>query len=193
MRPNLSLALFILLLAGGTAAMAQGLGPARPVFTRQTLAAALSRVTPTIAAPQDPSDDWSRLRQRLESEIVLFAPGLAGRRCRLVAVEDAALTIVDLESPTGAELRILRADVSEVRQWTGRRGSPLGAVIGATIGIVAGSALALELAFKQCGESCADEKFLIGVSLVGLPIAGGFLGYRLPGGNRKLTTIYFRP
>jgi hypothetical protein len=87
-------------------------------------------VTATIAAPQNPRDDWSRLRQLTKMEIVLFAQGLAGRRCRLVAVEDAALTVVDLESPNHTTLRIPRTDVSEIRQWTGRRGSLLGAVSG---------------------------------------------------------------
>ena len=102
------------------------------------------------------------------------------------------MTIVDLESPNRATLRVARTDVSEIKRWTGRRGSPLGAVIGAALGIGFGTASALHLAFKQCGGSCADEKLLIAVSLVGMPIAGGFLGYRLPGGNRTLTTIYVR-
>ena len=150
-------------------------------------------MTATIAAPQDPRYDWSRLRQLTTIDIVLFAQGLAGGRCRIVAVEDAALTVVDLESPNRTTLRIPRTDVSEIRQWTGRRGSPLGAVIGAAGGFALGLASAVALAYKQCGGSCADERILIGVSLVGMPIAGGLLGYRLPGGNRTLTTIYLKP
>lgn len=193
MKPRLSFALFVLWLSGGTAAMAQAPGSARPVFTRQAITAALSHVTATIAAPQDPRDDWSRLRQLMKNDIVLFAQGLAGRKCRIVAVEDAALTLVDLESPNRTTLRIPRTDVSEIRQWTGRRGSPLGAVIGAAGGFVLGYLSAIELAYKQCGGSCADERILIGASLVGMPIGGGLLGYRLPGGNRTLTTIYVKP
>jgi len=194
MKPRLSFALFVLWLAGGTAAMAQAPGSARPVFTRQAITAALSHVTATIAAAQDPRDDWSRLRQLTKIDIVLFAQGLAGRRCRVVAVEDVALTVVDLESPNRATLRIPRTDVSEIRQWTGRRGSLLGAVIGAAGGFALGyvSAVALAQSDKPCGGSCADEKILIGASLVGMPIAGGLLGYRLPGGNRTLTTIYLK-
>ena len=75
MRPRLSRALFIIWLAGGTAAMAQALGPARPVFTREAIAAALSQVPPTTAVPQDPRSDWSRLQVLTNSEIVLFAQG----------------------------------------------------------------------------------------------------------------------
>lgn len=193
MKSRLSFVLFVLWLTGGTAAMAQTPGSARPVFTREAITAALSHVTATIAAPQDPRDDWSRLRQLTKIDIALFAQGLAGRRCRIVAVEDAALAVVDLESPNRTTLRIPRADVSEIKQWTGRRGSPLGAVIGAAGGLVLGFGVAIALADKQCGGSCADERILVGVSLVGIPIAGGLLGYRLPGGNRTLTTIYLKP
>ena len=158
MKPRLSFALFVLWLAGGTAAMAQVPGSARPVFTRQALTA-LAHVTATIAAPQDPRYDWSRLRQLTNIDIVLFAQGLAGRRCRIVAVEDAVLTVVDLESPNRATLRIPRTDVSEIRQWTGRRRSRLGPVLGAAGGFALGFAAAIALADKQCGGSCADEEF----------------------------------
>jgi len=192
-KPRLSCALFVLWLAGGAAAMAQAPGLARPAFTRQSITAALSHTTATTAAPQDSRDDWSRLRQLTKIDIVLFAQGLAGRNCRIVAVEDAALTVVDLDSQNGTTLRIPRTDVSEVRQWTGRRGSPLGAVIGAAGGFALGLVSAVALAEKQCGGSCADERILIGAALVGMPVAGGLLGYRLPGGNRMLTTIYVKP
>jgi hypothetical protein len=188
-----SFALFVLWLAAGTAAMAQAPDRAQPVFTRQAITAALSHVTATIAAPQGSRDDWSQLRQLTKSDIVLFAQGLAGRRCRIVAVDDGALTVVDLESPNRTTLRIPRLDVSEIRKWTGRRGSLLGAVIGAAGGLVLGFGSAIALADKQCGESCRDERVLVGASLVGMPIAGGLLGYRLPGGNRTLTTIYLKP
>jgi hypothetical protein len=193
MKPRLSFALLVLWLAGGTAAMAQAPGSARPVFTRQAITEALSHGPATIAAAQDPRDDWSRLRQLTKVDIVLFTQGLAGRRCRIVAVEDAALTVVDLESPNRTTLRIPRTDVSEIRQWTGRRGSPLGAVIGAAGGFALGYVSFIALSDKQCGGSCADERILVGAALVGMPIAGGLLGYRLPGGNRRLTTIYLKP
>jgi hypothetical protein len=194
MKQRLSFALFVVWLAG-SAAMAQAPDSARPVFTRQAITAALSHATTTIAVAQDPRSDWSRLRQLTKNEIVLVAQGLAGRRCRIVAVDDAALTVMDLESQNRTTLRIPRTDVSEIRQWTGRRGSLLGAVIGAAGGFALGyvSAVALAQSDKPCGGSCADEKTLIGASLVGMPIAGGLLGYRLPGGNRTLTTIYLKP
>jgi len=179
------------LLLGAVPAQAQG--PAHPIFTRQAIAAAAAQMGATATASQDPRHDWSRLRQVTGSEIVLRAQGRTARRCRLVLFDDAGLTAVDLDSPNRTTLWIARADVDEVSQWIGRRGSVLGAVIGAGVGIVAGCRLALGLAFKQCGRSCSDEKFLIGLSLVASPIAGGFLGYRLPGDSRTLKTIYLRP
>lgn len=193
MRPSRSLALFTLWLAGGAPAMAQAPGTAKPVFTRQAITEALLHVTPTLVAPQDPRHDWSRLRDLTTKEIVLFAQGLTNRRCRLVAVDDAVLTVVDLEAPSRTTLRIPRTDVNEVRQWIGRRGSRRGAIIGAAGGFALGVVSALSLSYRQCGGSCADERVLIGASLVGMPIAGGFLGYRLPGGHRTLTTIYLKP
>ncbi|MCX6539303.1 MAG: hypothetical protein NT151_10295 [Acidobacteria bacterium] len=91
----------------------------------------------TGTASQDPRRDWSRLRQLTGSEIVLRAQGLPARRCRLVVFEDAGLTAVDLDSPNRSTLWIARADVDEVSQWIGRRGSVAGAVLGAGVGLFA--------------------------------------------------------
>jgi hypothetical protein len=192
MIPSRSVALFVLWLAGGAAATAQAPSSATPVFTRQTITAALSHATPPIVAPQDPRYDWFGLRQLTNKEIMLFAQGQTGRMYRLVAVEDASLTVVDLESPTGIMRRIPRTEVEEIRQWIGRRGSRRGAIIGAAAGFALGFVSALSLSYKQCGGSCADERVLIGASLVGMPIAGGLLGYRLQGDRRVLTTIYLK-
>ena len=45
-------------------------------------------------------------------------------------------------------------------------------------GFVLGYVSALHLAYKQCNGSCGDEKALMALSLVGFPIAGGWLGYQ---------------
>jgi hypothetical protein len=87
--------------------------------------------------------------------------------------------------------RTVRADVSEIRTLRRTRGSIFGAVGGAAGGFLLGGVLALNLAFKNCGGGCGDEKALIGLSLVGLPVAGGLLGYHAVG--RKMDVIYRAP
>lgn len=74
-------------------------------------------------------------------------------------------------------LRVPRQSVVSVaRPW---KGSLAGGIGGAAGGLGLGFLTALKLAFKQCGGSCGDEKFLIGLSLVGMPIAGGLAGAKL--------------
>jgi hypothetical protein len=188
-----SVVLFVLLLGGGTPAAAQDADRTRPVFTRDAITRALSDATVVIASAQDPRADWARVRQLAQQEIVLHTVGAQPRACRVVAVDDTGLTVVDTEGSNRMPRRVGRADVTEIRRWTGRRGSVVGAVIGAGAGAFLGVVTALNLAVKDCGGGCGDEKFLMGVSLVGMPLAGGWLGYKLPSGSRTLTTVYVKP
>jgi hypothetical protein len=74
--------------------------------------------------------------------------------------------------------RIPRPDIVAITTPAQRRGSLIGAAIGAGGGFVLGYVSALHLAYKQCNGSCSDERALMGLSLVGFPIAGGWLGYQ---------------
>jgi hypothetical protein len=142
----------------------------------------------------DPRAGWARVQQLAGStEIVLSARGLMSRKCRLVAASDTTLTVVDLDDSKRPTLQIPRDEVLEIQQWIGGRGSWLGAAIGTGAGVLFGVGSAIALATRQCGGSCADEKFLIGASIAGLPIAGGLAGYYLPKTRRSLTTIYRKP
>ena len=85
-----------------------------------------------------------------------------------------------------------RDDVVEIR-GTVRRGSVVGAVLGASAGGVIGFFSAMSLAFKQCGGSCSDEQTLMMLSLVGLPVGGGLLGYYGGGRTSAPVTIYRAP
>jgi uncharacterized protein YqgC (DUF456 family) len=87
---------------------------------------------------------------------------------------------------------IPRDDVVEIR-GTVRRGSVVGAVLGASAGGVIGFFSAMSLAFKQCGGSCNDEQTLMMLSLVGLPVGGGLLGYYGGGRTSAPVTIYRAP
>ncbi len=61
------------------------------------------------------------------------------------------------------------------------KGAVIGGILGAAVGAVAGVATSVHLSMKQCGASCADEKALIGLSLVGMPVIGAYLGAKLFG------------
>jgi len=101
----------------------------------------------------------------LDDHVRLTPDGLfmAGRR------------VVDL----GAVETIARGDVAEIaRCATVNRGpAAAGAIAGGLAGVVAGWHLTRVLAMSPCHGSCTTNEGLIGVSLVGLPIAGGWLGY----------------
>ena len=78
-------------------------------------------------------------------------------------------------SPPPAE----RAVVATVARPS--KGAVIGGILGAAVGAVAGVATSVNLGMKQCGGSCADEKALIGLSLVGMPVVGAYLGAKLFG------------
>ena len=59
-----------------------------------------------------------------------------------------------------------------------RRGV-IGAVIGAAAGAVLGVGLAVGYATRDCGSGCGDERAMIWVSLIGIPVAGGLAGYHI--------------
>jgi hypothetical protein len=86
--------------------------------------------------------------------------------------------------------RITRSDVREISSGMRTRGSIAGAVGGAAGGLLLGYFAAINLAYKQCGDSCTDEKVLMGLSLVGLPVAAGVLGYKAFG--RTTSDIIYR-
>lgn len=193
MKPILRSLVVVLCVAAASPTVAQDDDRAHRMFTTDALRRAVSGVAVDGPAQVDPRTDWSQVRRLAAStEIIVSAAGLTARRCRFVSADDRMLTVVDLEDTNRATLQIARDDVREIRRWTGRRGSKLGAVIGAGGGVFLGYVWAVALATKQCGGSCADEKLLMGVSLVGFPVAGGLAGYYIPKTSRTLTTIYLK-
>ena len=72
----------------------------------------------------------------------------------------------------------LHAEASAVAARQSKRGV-IGAVIGAAAGMVLGAGLAFGYATRDCGSSCSDERAMIGVSLIGIPVAGGLAGYHI--------------
>jgi hypothetical protein len=157
------------------------------VFSRESIerAVALSR---SDAGQEAPEANWSRVEQLVPDTPISVAvdsgPSLRGT---LVAADSTGLTVRDGD---GRGVRIARPSVAEIREITRRRGSKLGAVIGAGAGGFLGFVTALNLALRDCGGDCRDERFLVGLSLVGAPVAGGVLGYFAGGARTNL--IYRR-
>jgi hypothetical protein len=98
----------------------------------------------------------------------------------------AALELVKLEHSGPAAAfnrgdRIRRSDAPhhDAPAAAARRSNRgvIGAVIGAAAGAVLGVGLAIGYATRECGSSCSDERAMVGVSLIGIPIAGGLAGY----------------
>ena len=92
----------------------------------------------------------------------------------------------------GPDERIDRDDVLRIttRRTTHERSAKFAAA-GAALGLVGGLLAFPSLAFKQCGGSCTDEGILIGLSIFGLPVAGGVLGWQLSA-TRTTVLIYER-
>jgi len=88
--------------------------------------------------------------------------------------------------------RAPREDVREIRVPGQLKGSKLKAAVGAGVGFFLGASIAVGLGYKLCGASCSDEKFLAGLSVIGLPVALGLLGY-YGGGHTVGGMIYRAP
>jgi hypothetical protein len=165
----------------------------RSLFSSEALLRALPPDSPSSGRQLDPRSSWAQVRDlRPSTQIFLTARGASPRKCRLLAADDASVTVEDLET-SGPPLTVARDDVIKVSRWVGRDGSVAGAAIGAGGGFLLGLLSTVALAEKTCGGGCGGEQFLMVASLVGMPIVGAMLGYKVPGGNRELRTIYLKP
>jgi hypothetical protein len=149
-------------------------------------------VVTTMNEPQAGGQaDWTRVTQLgVNDEVTVLVAGQPPISGRVASVDQSALT---LRLASGSTSRFERATIQEVRLSTKRRGSKLGAVIGAGAAGFAGAVIAIGLATKECGASCTDEKVGIGLSLIALPVGGGFAGYYLFPGKTRVEVIYTRP
>ena len=64
--------------------------------------------------------------------------------------------------------------------------------IGTTAGFIAGIVIGTSLGLRQCGRSCNEEKVGGMAAIIGLPVAGGVIGYKLAG-NGKPVLVYAAP
>lgn len=84
-------------------------------------------------------------------------------------------------------IEVPRSAVAEVKQPS--RGSGVGSLAGFITGFTLGLRGALTLAFKQCGNSCDDEKILAFLSVTAVPLGASYLGRRFVP-HRAWTTVY---
>jgi len=105
------------------------------------------------------------------------------------ALFDGSRKVADLAQ---VAQRTPREDVSEIRVPGQRNGNTVLAAVGAGAGFLLGAIIGGTLAFTDCGSSCRDEKVLAGLSVVGLPIVFGVLGY-YGGGHTVGGMIYRAP
>lgn len=149
----------------------------------ESLRGAVIRSANKVASSADleqSADDWGKVRRVEEgSQVRVTLRDGSVREGRLGAVTDDGMTV------SGAAIQ--RDVIDRVERRT--RGSLVGGIIGAAAGAFAGVYTAASLAFKQCGESCGDEKLLMIGSIIGMPIAGGYLGAKL-GPRKPWTTAY---
>jgi len=119
------------------------------------------------------------------------ASGMFSRGPRTRGGRDAGLSL--RVSSTGQVEHLARPQVLEVRAATRFRGSRLAAVLGGAAGGVLGFSTAVYLAQRECGGNCGDEKAMIGLSLVGMPVGGALAGYFAFGHRKGLEVVYVRP
>jgi hypothetical protein len=136
--------------------------------------------------------DWNAVLQlKPGADITITTRGalLAAER-RVVATDDDSIVVSNPATPQMPHERIARADVLMV-STVRKRGSRIGAAAGVAAGFLLGYGLAIGIATENpCGSSCRDEEMLVGLSLVGLPTAGGLIGYH--GFKRTVPTVIYR-
>ena len=140
---------------------------------------------------QSPNQSWDDLRQTLTAG-KLRVEKKDGKKVtgQLKSLSDTELVI----EHKNKDLSIERQQVKTI--WTvappSRVAQTVFGVLGFTGGLIGGAMIAVGLGFKQCGGSCADEGTGIAAALIGLPIAGIFLGHKLAGDGKR-TLVYSAP
>jgi hypothetical protein len=114
-----------------------------------------------------------------------FTAAQGGRRFvldRNVRIGPDGVFVADRKIADLAELteNLMRDEVLQIEGPTRARGSVAGAVLGAGGGFLLGALAFVAQALRDdCAGGCGTSNALAVVALVGLPVAGGILGYRI--------------
>jgi hypothetical protein len=140
---------------------------------------------------QAPNSNWDDVRQLLVGEKIAMEKKDGKKlKGKTVSVSDLELILERKKKPESIKRDEVRkvwriAPPSRVKQTV--FGS-----LGLAGGLLAGAFIAVNLGFKQCGGSCADEGTGIMAAMVGLPVAGVLAGRALAGSGKR-TLIYSVP
>ena len=146
---------------------------------------------PVQTPARDPAAEWQRVeRLAAGTTITVRADTQPATTGVLVSANAAGVTFIPNGASAAQTLR--REAVVELQVRTVSRGSTRGAIIGASVGAGLGFLSALVLSYRDCGGDCTDERALIGVSLVGMPVGGGLIGFYAFPGRPRIETIYRR-
>jgi hypothetical protein len=167
-------------------------GSADPLASSPLSSASIRRAVASASASTPPTGAqtgrWDQVTALKPGDpLAVTSDGRPSLEGDFLAADADGLTL-RLEDGTNA--RLLRSQVTEVRR-AGRRGSVRNAIIGAGAGAFLGFVMGLNVALRDCGGDCRDERVLVGLSLVGTPVAGGLLGYYAFGRGRHV--VYQRP
>ncbi|MDX2040995.1 MAG: hypothetical protein SF097_07095 [Acidobacteriota bacterium] len=140
---------------------------------------------------QTPNQSWDDLRQTLTAgKLRVEKKDNKKVTGQLKSISDSELVI----ERKGKDLNIERQQVKTV--WTVAPASAVKrrafSAMGFAGGLLGGAMIAVGLGFKQCGGSCADEGTGIAAALIGLPIAGIYIGHKLAGDGKR-TLVYSAP
>lgn len=140
---------------------------------------------------QTPNQSWDDLRQTLSAG-KLRVEKKDGKKItgQLKSISDTELVI----ERKGKDLNIERLQVKNVWKVAPASRAKRAAFsgLGFAGGLLGGAMIAVGLGFKQCGGSCADEGTGIALALIGLPIAGIYIGHKLAGDGKR-TLVYSAP
>ena len=145
-------------------------------------------LTGTSHAQTTDKQDWQAVQQ-LPAAVNVRVQTKEGKKKTgwLVAVTDTAVKLED-----DGEIFVFQHD--EIKNlWRlrepNRTKQRIFSGIGTGAGLMAGVLASVSLGFKQCGGSCNGERVGIFAAMVGLPVAGGVVGYKLAGNGKPVLII----
>jgi hypothetical protein len=153
-------------------------------------ATALSMTAAPMAAQTRENGRWTRV-ERLEPGARIEVLMQDGRSVTgLFEGTTAEGLVVAVQGGAGlapaAGSRLDRDDIREIRR-AGSSRRWWGAALGGGGGFFAGFIGALNVAVRDCGDSCTDERWIVGALLVAVPVASAVVGYLL---GRRHDVVY---